>query len=266
MITIPRSEYEQFSKKMNLSRLWRASSFDEKTKNTKILSEFLEAIEKDDEEIDGVKNILLYLDKHLKTKNISPENTEAAKKVLYDNFMKTDGASHLEYDGNTFAMMNINLSRAITTLFLVVDAYNLSMQYSNNDKNVAINNGKSRALQEASRITVSAYMLAFVHNLLSKFCNSSLFGAFTTTALTSSINDTLARKAVGVPIGTKTYEELAEIDKQNAKSKSPLKRTLAYLIGKRQKNNSSQNPNKQTAGQDFSLSITKSFKSILDDK
>ena len=261
-----RSEYEQFSKKMNLSRLWKASSFDEKTKNTKILSEFIETIEKDSEEIDGVKNVLLYLDKHLKTKKISPENIETARKVLYENFMKTDGASHLEYDGNTFAMMNINLSRAITTLFLVVDAYNLSMQYSNNDKNIAINNGKSRALQEASRITVSAYMLAFVHNLLSKFCNSSLFGAFTTTALTSSLNDTLARKAVGVPIGTKTYEELAEIDKQNAKSKSPLKRTLAYLIGKRQKNNPPHNDKNKKAGQDFSLSITKSFKSILDDK
>ena len=159
-------------------------------------------------------------------------------------------------------MMNINLSRIITTLFLVVDAYNLSMQYNNNDKQTAVNNGKSRALQEASRITVSAYMLAFVHNLLSKFCNSSLFGAFTTTALTSSVNDTIARKVVGVPIGTKTHEELIEIDRQNAKSKSPLKSTLAYLIGKRQKTAPAQNSTSNN--DDFSLYITKSFKSMLE--
>ena len=190
------------------------------------------------------------------------------KKLLFNNFMKTDGAAHVEYDGNTFAMMNINLARMITTLFLVVDAYNLSMQYNNNDKTVAINNGKSRALQEASRITVSAYMLAFVHNLLSKFCNANLFGAFTTTALTSSMNDTIARKVVGVPIGIKTHDELVQIDKENAKSKSPLKRTLAYLLGKRKKpnfdvNNSGANSVNNT---DFSLSITKSFAAMLNDK
>ena len=256
------NEYEEFLKKTLSERVWKASSADELTKKTKITEEFLESIEKDTEEIEGVKNILLFLDKHLKSKDVTTENM---KKMLFDNFMKTDGAAHVEYDGNTFAMMNINLSRLITTLFLVVDAYNLSMQYSNNDKMTAINNGKSRALQEASRITVSAYMLAFVHNLLSKFCNSSLFGAFSTTALTSSLNDTLARKVVGVPLGTKTQEELIEIDKQNAKSKSPLKRTLAYLIGKRQKNQQLQSTTANSQdNNDFSLYITKSFKSMLE--
>ena len=109
-------------------------------------------------------------------------------------------------------------------------------------------------------------MLAFFHNLLRKFCNSSLFGAFATTAITSTTNDTLARKAVGVPIGTKTQDELIEIDKQNAKSKSPLRRTLAYLIGKRQKADKSQLKNDTSSlNNDFSLYITKSFKSMLDD-
>ena len=160
-------------------------------------------------------------------------------------------------------MWNINLARAITTLFLVVDAYNLSIQYSNNDVKAAINNGKSRAMQEASRISVSAYMLAFVHNLLSKFCNASLAGAFTTTAITSSMNDAIARKVVGVPIGTKTYEELAKIDKENAKSKSPFKRTLAYLVGKKSK---TANPQYKDKINNFSLNITKSFKTMLDEK
>ena len=216
-------------------------------------------MEKDTEEIEGVKNILLFLDKRLKSKDLTPENVEKMKKILFANFMKTDGAGFAEYDGNSFAMWNINLARAITTMFLVVDAYNLSIQYSNNDVKTAINNGKSRAMQEASRISVSAYMLAFVHNLLSKFCNSSLFGAFTTTAITSSMNDAIARKVVGVPIGAKTYEELAVIDKENAKSKSPLKRTLAYLIGKKTKI-----PPLQNYSNRFSLSITDSFKSMLD--
>ena len=260
------SQYKKFLDNMLSSKLWKSSSLDKNTKEAKILEEFLDALKKDTEEVEGVKNILLFLDKHLKSKDLTNENVSKMKDLLFKNFMKTDGAAHVEYDGNTFAMMNINLSRAITTLFLVVDAYNLSIQYSNNDKQIAINNGKSRALQEASRITVSAYMLAFVHNLLSKFCNSSLFGAFATTALTSSMNDTIARKVVGVPIGAKTYEQLIEIDKQNAKSKSPLKRTLAYLVGKRQKGQLPPNisTGNNTQNDDFSLQITNSFKSMLD--
>lgn len=256
-------EYANFLDNMLKTKLWKKSGLDKDVKETKILEEFLDALKKDTEEIEGVKNILIFLDKHLKSRDLTDENVKKMKDLLFKNFMKTDGASHVEYDGNTFAMMNINLARAITTLFLVVDAYNLSIQYSNNDKSVAVNNGKSRALQEVSRITVSAYMLAFVHNLLSKFCNSSLFGAFATTALTSSVNDTIARKVVGVPIGAKTYEQLVEIDNQNAKSKSPLKRTLAYLIGKRQKNQMSSNSTTKKDSE-FSLAINNNFKIMLD--
>ena len=256
-----KENFEEFLKKAKDSLLWKESKLNNNVKETKILAEFLEALEKDNEEIEGVKNILLFLDKRLKSKDLNSDNIEKIKKMLFDNFMKTDGAGLAEYDGNSFALWNINLARAITTLFLVVDAYNLSIQYSNNDVKTAINNGKSRAIQEASRISVSAYMLAFVHNLLSKFYNSSLFGAFATTLLTSSTNDAIARKIVGVPIGAKTYEELVKIDKENAKSKSPLKRTLAYLIGKKNKN---MYPNDAQNSENFNLSITKSFKTMLD--
>ncbi|CDC18172.1 unknown [Clostridium sp. CAG:306] len=147
--------------------------------------------------------------------------------------MRADGAKQLEYDGNTFAQANINLSRAITTLFLVTDAYNLTMQYSNDNKKDANKSAKNRAAQEISRISVSAYIMAFVHNLLSKLCNSSLGGAFTLTALTSSINDSLSRKVVGVPLTAKTQEQLEAIDAKNSKSKSPIKKALAYSIGKK---------------------------------
>ena len=75
--------------------------------------------------------------------------------------------------------------------------------------------------------------MAFVHNLLSKLCNSSLAGAFTLTALTSSINDSISRQVVGVPLTAKNQEELEEIDRKNQRSKSPIKKALAYSIGKK---------------------------------
>lgn len=150
-----------------------------------------------------------------------------------DSVLRADSAKHVEYDGNTLAQTNINLSRAITTLFLMTDAYNLTMQYSNDNRKEANKSAKNRAAQEISRIGVSAYILAFVHNLLSKLCNSSLAGAFTLTAITSSINDSISRKVVGVPLTAKSQAELHEIDIENAKSKSPIKKALAYSIGKK---------------------------------
>jgi hypothetical protein len=198
---------------------------------------------KDKENIEGVKNILLWLEKQLSKENIEldtngklkEESANKVKKILLDSILHADSAKHVEYDGNTLAQTNINLSRAITTLFLMTDAYNLTMQYSDDNRKDAGKSAKNRAAQEISRISVSAYILAFVHNLLSKLCNSSLAGAFTLTAVTSTINDSISRKVVGVPLTAKTQEELQKIDVNNAKSKSPIRKALAYSIGKKTK-------------------------------
>lgn len=245
--------YEKFNdfynQRMKLEA-WAKSPLSEEDKLLKIFAEFRSIKNKDKEDIEGAKNILLWLDKQIKREKIQIQpdgtlNKEDLKKVqniLKDSVLKADGEKQLEYDGNTLAQTNINLSRAITTLFLVTDAYNLTMQYSNDNRKDANKSAKNRAAQEISRISVSAYIMAFVHNLLSKLCNSSLAGAFTLTALTSTINDSISREVVGVPLTAKTQEELEEIDKQNLKSKSPIKKALAYSIGKK-----SAIPQKQTS-------------------
>ena len=56
---------------MRDSALWRESSLSNKTKETKLLAEFLEALEKDTEEIEGVKNIFIFLDKRMKSKDLT---------------------------------------------------------------------------------------------------------------------------------------------------------------------------------------------------
>lgn len=231
---------EYYHKRIELP-VWKTSSLSENEKMLKIFAEHKEIAQKKQEEIEGTKNILLWLDKQITKENIkiqkdgtlSPIDLKKVQNILKDSVMRADGEKQLEYDGNTLAQTNINLSRAITTLFLITDAYNLTMQYSNDNRKDANKSAKNRAAQEISRISVSAYMMAFVHNLLSKLCNSSLAGAFTLTALTSTINDSISREVVGVPLTPKTQEELEEIDKQNQKSKSPIKKALAYSIGKK---------------------------------
>ena len=231
---------EFYANRMKLEA-WATSKFSDEDKLLKIFAEFKSIKNKDKEDIEGVKNIVLWLDKQISREGIkiqkdgtlSKEHQKKVKDILMDSVLRADGQKQLEYDGNSLAQTNINLSRAITTLFLVTDAYNLTMQYSNDNKKDANKSAKNRAAQELSRIGVSAYMMAFVHNLLSKLCNSSLGGAFTLTALTSTINDSLSREVVGVPLTAKTQEQLENIDKKNGESKNPIKKALAYSIGKK---------------------------------
>lgn len=234
-------KFKDFYKKRLQLEAWAKSTLSSEEKELRIYKEFCSIAGKDKEDIEGAKNILLWLDKHIQKENIKINEdgtldakvAERVKNLLIESVTKADGSKHVEYDGNTFSQININLARAITTLFLVTDAYNLTMQYSGDNKKDANKSAKNRAAQEISRIGVSAYILAFVHNLLSKLCNSSLAGAFTLTALTSSINDSVSRKVVGVPLRAKDQKQLQEIDKENAKSKSPIKKALAYSIGKK---------------------------------
>ena len=236
-----KKDFENYLAQRMKLEVWKTSPLPEADKKLEIFKEFISSKSKEREDIEGAKNILLWLDKQIKRENIKiqPDGTlneadvKKVQNILKESVMRADGEKQLEYDGNTLAQTNINLSRAITTLFLVTDAYNLTMQYSNDNRKDANKSAKNRAAQEISRISVSAYIMAFVHNLLSKLCNSSLAGAFTLTALTSTINDSISRQVVGVPLTAKNQEELEEIDRKNQKSKSPIKKALAYSIGKK---------------------------------
>lgn len=233
---------------------WAKSPFSDNEKLLKIFAEFKSIKNKHKEDIEGVKNILLWLDKQFAKEGITVKEGQTltetqrkrVKEILMESVLKADGEKQLEYDGNTLAQTNINLSRAITTLFLVTDAYNLTMQYSNDNKKESAKSAKNRTAQEVSRIGVSAYIMAFVHNLLSKLCNSSLGGAFTLTAITSTINDSISREVVGVPLTAKSQEELEKLDKKNMESKSPIKKALAYSIGKKSALSAIKAPEKQS--------------------
>lgn len=233
--------FKNFYEQRSALKVWKESNFSETEKKVKIFEEYMDTLSKEPEEIEGLKNILLWIDKQLTKSGIkipedgklNPQDISKVQKIMKSSVIKADSAKHVEYDGNKLSQTNINLARAITTLFLVTDAYNLTMQYSNDNKKDANKSAKNRAAQEISRISFSAYLLAFVHNLLSKLCNSSLAGAFGLTALTSIINDSISRTVVGVPLQPKSQKELKEIDEKNAMSKSPIKKALAYSIGKK---------------------------------
>lgn len=234
-------DFHDYFNRLVVDPAWKKARYGTDMKRAKLYGEFLIQRKKDAEDVEGIKNILLWLEQQINNKNIRvlsdgtlhPEDVEKLRAILKRSVLKADSSKHVEYDGNTLTQTNINLARAITTIFLVTDAYNLTMQYSNDNKKAAQKSAKNRTAQEISRIGLSAYMLAFVHNLLAKMCNSSLAGAFGLTALTSVINDSASRVVVGVPLTPKTRDQLLALDQKNTNSKSPIRKALAYSIGKK---------------------------------
>lgn len=215
-------EFQQFLKEHLSLPVWQKSRLEPSDKERKILEEFVDNKNKIKEEVQGVKNMLLWLDKQIKSKKFNindPKSKSKLEDMLQKAIISADASKHQEYDGNTVTQLNVHLSRIITTIFLVTDAYNLTMQYSNDNKSDAKESAKKRAIQEVTRISISAYMLGFIHNLLSKVCNSSIIGVLGVTALTSVTNDSLARIIVGVPLTPKTQEELLAKDKKKAANK-----------------------------------------------
>lgn len=228
---------EYLEKRLQLE-VWKQSPLSEYDKKITIYKEFLTRMKNKQFEINGVKNLILTLEKRFKqagidTNSTNYESLNNAKKILKSIMTKADGANHAEYDANKVSQLNINLARAISTIFLVTDSYNLTMQYSDDDTKEALKTAKNRAVQEASRIASSAYIMAFTHSLMSKIYNGTLLGAFGTCFMTSVASDSMARAVVGVPLTRKTHDELIKIEEKQQESKNPIQKALAYLIGKR---------------------------------
>ena len=237
---LQKADFRAYLEKRLELPVWKTSPLSPGEKEMKLYKEFMERIDNGKLEVDGVKNLILTLEKRFKMLGITPESPnyeslDKAKKVLNDIMTRADGVNHAEYDANKVAQLNINLARTISTIFLVTDSYNLTIQYSNNDRREAVKSAKSRAVQEVSRMASSAYILAFTHSIMSKIYNGSLIGAFATVLLTSVTSDALARAVVGVPITRKSHDELLEIERKQQESKNPVQKTLAYLLGKRVK-------------------------------
>lgn len=249
-----KDKFEEFANIRRAMPYWQKSKLSEKQKEVALIKEFLKNNTTNlDEEIEGTKNTLLWLRKtfdYTTKKNISLEDfikdikqggtkyskeLDAIKGKIEAQKLKAFSQGNTEYNTSKFSVINVNVARGITTGFLVTDAYNLTMQHSNNNSAESITNGKKRAIQEAARITVSAYIMNFFHTWWSKFINASLLGAFTTTAVTSNLNEISSRGVVGIPITPKTQEELDKIADKIQNSKNPVRKTLQYLIGKRSK-------------------------------
>jgi len=200
-----------------------------------------------DKNIDTVKNILSFIIDHknmprnngkiksLSEKGLSEQEKKAILKIqeeIKQGFGK-DVSKRLHYDQTTYSLYNLNLARIITSAFLITDAYNLAMQYSDGDQKLSGKRAVQRFFQEISRILFSAYIIKVTNNIFKRQVNKYLSGALGVTAINVMINENISRSIVGQPSTPKTKAQLDEIQKKNQASKSVIRRSIAKAIGKR---------------------------------
>lgn len=246
-------EFNDF-KSSRLSALSGKSKLNQQDLTQKLAEEFVDAkTGRLKEELKGVQNTLIWLRKEIinaapaDKKNMpledivqsimaDPKKLEHLQKELNKAGMKADILNQPQYNSATYATMNVNLGKFITSMFLIIDAYNLTMQHSNDDKKKSVGSMKDRGVQEASRIATSAYILKFARTFFEKFHNTYLLGALLITGAECMSVETVSRKLVGRPTTPKTQQELTELEEKNNKSKNPVMKFLIYVLGKKGKN------------------------------
>lgn len=173
---------------------------------------------------EAIKNILANKDKDNVKEHLKKMN-ETMNKMSFTAYAK----DFADYDTSKYAVANNMVARALSTIFLVFDAFNLTMEHSG-DRQKAVDNGTQYATQETTRTFVSSYVISGINALFQSLHNGSLAGAFALTAFSSSFVAAISRIAVGNPLTPKTQQELIEIEKRN--KNNPMLKITSRMVGK----------------------------------
>ncbi len=126
----------------------------------------------------------------------------------------------------------------ITTMsFLMSDNYNMVMLKSDGeDLEEAKLKRTERAVQEMSRFFWQQLFINLFNNTFAGPYNSSLLGASVVNTASTTIGEICTRKAVGLPLGASSKEEILELERNNLSGngfKSKFFRFMSKLTGKK---------------------------------
>lgn len=218
-----------------------ASIVSEKEKKIKSITEaiFGEVVEKDSKSSQQIfaSSIekIVKKSKDVDSEKLSPQKFEEfVNSAVINSFNSTTQSSYSNAD---LGMITKIASSAVTSGFLVADNYNMVMIKSNGeDKEDAKQKAQERIVQRVSSLF---YQTLFMKWFNSTFCNtyhSSLAGMSGVVGVNTVATEVFTRKSIGMPLGAKTYEELAEMDDKNLNRKDFLGsyfRFMSQLTGKK---------------------------------
>lgn len=252
------------SYKIELENFKQSKTFTQKSKLTDdqkveaFATSFMHLKEKGfNDEIQGIQNSLEWLKKSVKMDKNDKSDVDVLVKKILDNKDNPEVKKHLQsindnmnkmcftayakdyadYDASKYAVANNYTARLLSTTFLVFDAYNLTMLHSN-DKKKSVDNGTQYATQEVTRTAMSSYIINATNTVFQSLYNSSLAGALSLTALSSTTVAVLSRFAVGNSIVPRSQKELLEQEERN--KKNPVLKVTSVMVGKSMKKNEHQ--------------------------
>lgn len=164
-------------------------------------------------------------------------NTEFKKKFNQALISSFDNLTKSNYQNSDLNVTVKTAASAVTTGFLIADNYNMVMINSQGkDKSLAEQKAKERAVQRGTRLTYEAFVMKMVLDMFEGTCKSSLIGALGVSGVLRVITEMVERKAVGLPLGESTKEEIKENERIHMSAtgiKGSYFRAMAKLSGKK---------------------------------
>lgn len=183
------------------------------------------------------------------TKKIIQESIEFLKHIKDDSpvdfqrkvnerlLSSFDDLTKSSYNNSDLNVVVKTAQSAVTTGFLIADNYNMVMIDSQGqDKDLAGQKAKERAIQRGARLTYEAFVLKLVLDMFTGVCKSSLLAALGLSGGLRVITEMVERKAVGLPLGESTQEEIKENERVHLSAtgiKGSYFRAMAKLSGKK---------------------------------
>lgn len=170
-----------------------------------------------------------------KIEDASPD--EFKKQINKRLISSFDNLTKSSYNNSDLNVIVKTAQSAVTTGFLIADNYNMVMIDSQGqDKDLAGQKAKERALQRGARLTYEAFIIKMFNDIFSVPCNASLAASLGLAGGLRVITEMVERKAVGLPINESTQEQIKEDEKIHLSAtglKGSYFRTMAKLSGKK---------------------------------
>lgn len=166
------------------------------------------------------------------------KNSDYQTKVNDSILASLDNVTKSSYSSAGLASTVRVVMNTITSAFLIADNYNLVMIDSRgNDKDLAEQKAKERALQRAVKIIYGAFAVKLFNGVFGNVYNASLLGAQSVNAVNTFITENIERTTVGMPVHEASREEIVQKEQENLRAegfKGDYFRFMAMLTGKKQ--------------------------------
>ncbi len=159
--------------------------------------------------------------KKVKQVNSGKISEEDFEKFVDDSIIRSfNDTTQSSVSNAELAKLTKLASSLVTSGFLVADNYNMVMLKSNGEnKQEAKQKAQERVVQRISSLFYQTLFMQLFNSSFSKIYHGSLLGNSAVSMSSQATMEVFTRSSIGMPIASKSYDELVAQDEKNAKRK-----------------------------------------------